>query len=127
MGSACSKGHPTRDLLTSVHLQYRLVRSMHQHFDDLYEVVEVIGEGSTSKISKIKRKAVSPNEDDDDMYFALKEIDLTMVRAEFLDELENEIKLLKALVSAQAYTSRTQRLSSTTNARHPESIHISEP
>jgi hypothetical protein len=68
----------------------------------------VIGEGSTSKISKIKRRVMLPNETEpneyvDDVYFALKEIDFeTMVRAEFLDELENETKLLKALVSAQA-------------------------
>ncbi len=101
---------------------------MHRHFHDLYEVVDVIGEGSTSKISKIKRNAVSPTEDDDDVYFALKEIDFTMVSAEFLDELENEIKLLKALVRAQGrWTPRTPRLSSTKTTHHLESIHTSWP
>jgi len=117
MGSACSKRQAKKDLLTSDHLQYGMVRSMHRHCHDLYEVVEVLGEGSTSKISKVKKRVMLSNDtelsdDDHDVYFALKEIDLTMVSASTLDELENEIKLLKALVRALIWTARIPQLSS---------------
>jgi hypothetical protein len=108
----------------------------------MYEIVEVIGQGSTAKISKIKRReAVRRREPSSSQhsrsgrnstlhqqradssvteasstgsnhpkpstlqqptkYFALKEIDVSMIKAEILDEFENEIKLLKRLVSAQ--------------------------
>ena len=75
-----------------------------------------------------RTETAEPNEDAEDMYFALKEIDLTMVRAEFLDELENEIKLLKALVSAQNCTPRTPAAVISHNhiVHHAEFIHISE-
>ena len=102
---------------------------MHRHCHDLYEVVEVLGEGSTSKISKVKKRVMLSNDtelsdDDHDVYFALKEIDLTMVSASTLDELENEINLLKALVRALIWTARIPQLSSVKTTHHPEFLYV---
>ena len=105
-----------------------LVREQHVDFDELYEIVELIGEGSISNISKIKRKESaeggssrpdfvhrkdivtkgSSNREEPTReltndhkshpteYFALKEIDLSFVKQEYIDELHNELEMLKS-------------------------------
>jgi hypothetical protein len=108
----------------------------------MYEVVEVIGQGSTAKISRIKRREIprikhslsllrrsrssrislpersdsfgestsfdqsKSNSNTPVKYFALKEIDINMVNADILDEFENEIRLLKGLVSKESSNKR---------------------
>lgn len=154
MGSLCGKEKAHMSLLTSAHFQYRLVFSMHQSFENTYEIVQVIGQGSTARISKIKRRepnrrressshslqrkplrnsasqrteshhgtdasstaSIHQSESQSELqsqslpqptkYFALKEIDLSMVKDEILDEFENEIKLLKGLVRTHTFTTR---------------------
>lgn len=131
MGAICGKEKAPTAMLTSAHFPHRFVFSIHQSFDSLYEVVEVIGHGSTAKISRIKRRETpsirrpssllrrsrssrislperadtvagstafeQSNSKSPVKYYALKEIDVNMIKAEILDEFENEIRLLKGL------------------------------
>ena len=124
MGAGCCKeGAAAEQLLNSENLSHNLVREQERDFHDIYEVVEVIGEGSISRISKIKKKDVGGSsrlsvvirrnakkqgkqvEKQSNygryptVYCALKEIDLLMVKQEYIEELNNEINLLKGLVS----------------------------
>jgi hypothetical protein len=124
MGAGCCKeGAAAEQLLNSENLSHNLVREQERDFHDIYEVVEVIGEGSISRISKIKKKDVGGSsrlsvvirrnakkqgkqvETQSNygryptVYCALKEIDLSMVKREYIEELNNEINLLKGLVS----------------------------
>ena len=106
MGSACCKqGMAVEEVLTDQHLNCKLVRERQTDFHDRYEIVEVIGEGSISKISKIKRKDVpeAPLESKElanpsDHYYALKEIHTGVIDPALLAEMNNEIDLLKRLV-----------------------------
>jgi serine/threonine protein kinase len=82
------------------------VRDRPTDFNDVYEVVEIIGDGSISVISKIKRREsaiggsshadLNPK-DRPVEYLALKEIDLSLVDRRYLDELRNEVEMLKSL------------------------------
>jgi calcium-dependent protein kinase len=93
MGAVCcgeKKGHT--GVLDKNHLQHNLVSSKTKDFHDVYEIVELIGEGSISRISKVRKKG----EKDGTMY-ALKEIELSLVKKEYIDELINEIELLKGI------------------------------
>jgi serine/threonine protein kinase len=112
MGGVCCKDDSAvEEILTSEHLSHNLVREQHRQFDENYEIVEVIGEGSISKISKIKRKEIVVKSLGrtlrktlsnavlyPDVYYALKEIDTTMVSDVSIEEFHNEIELLKSLV-----------------------------
>lgn len=123
MGATCGKEMAilvVRDeLVTSNYFQDKLIKSTaNQRFDELYETVEVIGEGSTCKVSKIKKREStrSPSkrrrssvgdegqeeaalaEATPGKFFALKVINTDIVKPEFLDEMENEINLLQGLV-----------------------------
>ena len=68
---------------------------------DYYEKVKVIGEGSTCKIYAVRRKGETKNEkgddDDDDNLLALKEIAKDQVDGVFLEELRNEVAILRTL------------------------------
>jgi serine/threonine protein kinase len=121
MGGACSKqGAARENVLGAEHLQHNLLRDQTKELEDVYEIVEVIGEGSISRISKVKKREVGgtarlsvvqrrteEKSDGDasyqsksefpDVYFALKEIDLSFVNKVYLDEMVNEIELLKSL------------------------------
>jgi len=101
-------------------LQHHLVREQKRDFHDVYSVVGLIGEGSISNIYKImkiqshrrgsarlrgsirrrsavfrtslkpeRRKTVTGE------VYALKEIDISYVKEGYVDELRNEIELLK--------------------------------
>mmetsp|Transcript_13686 Transcript_13686/g.19991 ORF Transcript_13686/g.19991 Transcript_13686/m.19991 type:complete len:523 (+) Transcript_13686:87-1655(+) len=59
-----------------------------------YDVVKVIGEGSMGTVSEVRRKQ-STNKADSS--YALKSIVLSRISKEFLDELRNEIDILKHL------------------------------
>ena len=99
-------------------LQHYLVREQHCDFHDVYDVVGLIGEGSISNIYKITKKKPSSRLDSNvrrkrsllrktpklarrgtktGEVYALKEIDFSYVREGYVDELRNEIELLKDL------------------------------
>lgn len=113
MGAICGKEKAQMAMLTSAHFPHQFVFSIHQSFDSIYEVVEVIGQGSTAKVSRIRRRETRTMKDRESTslasdqsnskspvkYFALKEINVNMVKPEILDAFENEIRLLKGLVS----------------------------
>ena len=111
MGGVCCKEASVEEVLTSENLSHNLVREQRRSFDQSYEIVEVIGEGSISKISKIKRKEIkvkslgrtlrktlSSTIFYPDVYYALKEIDTSMISDVSVMEFHNEIELLKSLV-----------------------------
>lgn len=111
MGAICGKEKAQMAMLTSAHFPHRFVFSIHQSFDSTYEVVEAIGQGSTAKVSRIRRRETrtikerestslasdQSNSKSPVKYFALKEINVNMVKPEILDAFENEIRLLKGL------------------------------
>jgi hypothetical protein len=113
MGSNCTKESSNQDLLNSNHVQFKLMQSMHNEpFDGTYDQVDQIGTGSTCQVMKVKllrwRQRKVPKEDRDSTlihdcetsrHFAIKEI--SGVTAEMITEFENEIKLLKAIVSVK--------------------------
>lgn len=122
-GVCCKEDRAIEEVLTSEHLSHNLVREQRRRFDENYEVVEVIGEGSISKISKIKRKKIKVTPQTrslrktlsnvvifPDVYYALKEIDTSMVSDVAIEEFHNEIELLKSLVRFVAYAFTTRWL-----------------
>ncbi|CAJ1932328.1 unnamed protein product [Cylindrotheca closterium] len=71
---------------------------------DYYEKVKVIGEGSTCKIFAVRRKRSSSfqededdNDEDQQSLLALKEISKDQVDGTFLEELRNEVAILRTL------------------------------
>lgn len=97
MGAACCKDDATpkdetaSELLKERNLQTALTVDKTGHdFHDSYDVIKVIAMGSISKISLIKKRGT-------DKFYALKEIDTTHVKKHLLQELVNEINLLKPL------------------------------
>lgn len=103
-------------------LQRHLVREQHRDFHDVYEVVGLIGEGSISNIYKIVKKKNDRRRSSSFLRrrsslllrqsqklvvvrratisgeaYALKEIDTSFVKEGLVDELRNEIDLLKDL------------------------------
>ena len=100
MGVVCCKEEPF--VLEEENIHTHLVRDQNRDFNEVYDVVKIIGHGSISTISKIKKTGM----DEKDMktsktkintYYALKEIDMSIVEKHLIEELENEINLLKAL------------------------------
>ena len=113
MGSNCTKESSNEDLLNSNHVQFKLMQSMHNEpYDGIYDQVGQIGTGSTCQVMKVKapiwrlRKALKESKDSNphvndfetSRHFAIKEI--SGFSAGMITEFENEIKLLKAIVSA---------------------------
>jgi len=99
MGAVCCKGEQ-RKVLEEEILYTRLVQDQKgRDFADSYEVVKVIGVGSISKISLItpKKKMADSRRPSNADFYALKEIDMSIVEKHLIEELENELKLLKAL------------------------------
>lgn len=105
MGDCCSTPESQDNSL-----QRNLVRERKQDFHEVYDVVGLIGEGSISNIYKIVKKedqvGGSANKFDPvkpakrtrhGEIYALKEIDLRFVEESEIDELRNEINLLKEL------------------------------
>jgi serine/threonine protein kinase len=98
-----------------------------QRFDQLYEILEEIGQGGLSIIYKIRKrhhpvggsarsltrgkswkrlqperfnradKALRPQQHTRDILFALKVIDLSMVQGDKIEQLKNEVEILKML------------------------------
>ena len=107
MGGACCKDkRAAEEEDRSHHLNCKLVRDRQTDFYNKYEVVEVIGEGSISVISKIKRREVdepalesSEQSTPSDHYYALKVIKTSIINPAVLAEMNNEIDLLRSLVS----------------------------
>ena len=104
-GACCKQGMAVEEVLTTQHLNCKLVRERQTDFHDKYEIVEVIGEGSISTISKIRRKDVpetapesSELSNPSDHYYALKVIHTSIINSDVLAEMNNEIDLLKRLV-----------------------------
>lgn len=100
MGAECCKEEPF--VLEEENLHAHLVRDQNRDFSEVYDVVKVIGHGSISTISKIKKKVLDEkgmrtSKTKIDTYYALKEIDMSIVENHLMEELENEINLLKAL------------------------------
>jgi calcium-dependent protein kinase len=138
--SGRAAGAELKHMESSSILHSNLVREQHVDFHKIYTVVDLIGEGSISNISKIKKKqsaiggssrpdfvesqkhrhlkksdetkpkslsgklakttsgtknALTSNHQPE--YYALKEIDLSFVKKEYVDELRNEVELLKSL------------------------------
>jgi len=62
---------------------------------DYYEKVKVIGEGSTCKIYAVRRKGSF--HEDEQQFLALKEISKDQVDGVFLEELRNEVAILRTL------------------------------
>jgi hypothetical protein len=112
MGSNCTKESYNEDLLNSNHVQFKLMQSMHNEpYDGIYDQVGQIGTGSTCQVMKVRaprwrlRKALKEsidsnllNDCETSRHFAIKEI--SGFSAGMISEFENEIKLLKAIVSA---------------------------
>jgi len=99
MGAVCCKGEQ-RKVLEEEILYTRLVQDQKgRDFADSYEVVKVIGVGSISKISLItpKKQMDDSRRPSNANFYALKEIDMSIVEKHLIEELENELKLLKAL------------------------------
>jgi hypothetical protein len=128
MGAFCCKEQRTTEkVLTQDTLAHHLVRSKKQEITDKYDVVELIGKGSISTISKIRRVPCDSAQDVKDKeetitsptnlpirgyqksesidanpineFYALKEIDMTMISQVTVEELKNEIDILSSLVS----------------------------
>ena len=102
MGAKCCKEEPL--IVGEETLQTHLVRDQSRNFYDVYDVVKIIGHGSISTISKIKKKKQSningmktTKKTKPHLYFVLKEMDTSIIETNRIDELENEITLLKAL------------------------------
>lgn len=105
MGATCCKqGKAAEEVFTTDNLNCKLVRERGTEFNETYEVVEVIGEGSISTISKIRRKVAETAQESPevstvpDQYYAVKEINTLIVDPTVVAEMENEIDLLKRLV-----------------------------
>jgi hypothetical protein len=112
MGNWCSRGTAKNQtlLLNENHLSYQMVQSMHaKSYENDIAILDQIGEGNTCKIQKVEMKrsryhqkmtTLSTNDEFCffPRYFAMKEIDTRTVNAGLLDEFENEIALLKAMV-----------------------------
>jgi hypothetical protein len=124
MGAFCCKDEDAIEkVLTQDTLARHLVRDKHQEISAKYDVVELIGKGSISTISKIRRRvtcdstsirvinpksssnqelkkveSISTNE-----FYALKEIDMGMISQSTIDELKNEIDILSSLVSISCF------------------------
>lgn len=99
MGAKCCKEEPF--LVGEENLYTHLVRDQSRNFHDVYDVVKIIGHGSISTISKIKKKRSNGDNTKTKtrphLYYVLKEIDTSVIEANRIDELENELTLLKAL------------------------------
>lgn len=106
-------------------LQRNLVREQHRNFHEVYTVVGTIGEGSISNIYKVMKREnvigsssfstdsgkrrpslfrrsrsgsrVKERKTITGKVYALKEIDITYVREGFVDELRNEVEILRSL------------------------------
>jgi serine/threonine protein kinase len=122
MGATCCKeGKATEEVLTTEQINCKLVRDRGTEFHDTYEVVEVIGEGSISTISKIKRKVAETAQQSSevstapDHYYAVKEINTLVVSPAVVAEMNNEIDLLKRLVCFPHFLSSQQNLMLTTH------------
>jgi hypothetical protein len=112
MGSNCTKESYNEDLLNSNHFQFKLMQSIHNEpYDGIYDQVGQIGTGSTCQVMKVKvprwrqrkvlRESIDStliNDFETSRHFAIKEI--SGFSAGMITEFENEIKLLKAIVSA---------------------------
>lgn len=69
---------------------------------DRYEIIKQVGEGSISNIYLVKRKLESVDTEEREQHlsenlYALKEIDVSLVEPRFLDEMRNEINLMKLM------------------------------
>jgi len=71
-----------------------LVVTKQRDFRDDYKVEKRIGEGSISNIYKIRAKSGS-SDIQKGMLYALKEIDTSLVKPEFIEEMRNEIALMR--------------------------------
>jgi serine/threonine protein kinase len=71
-----------------------LIVTKQKDFREDYKVVKRVGEGSISNIYKIRAKSASSEIQKDKLY-ALKEIDTSLVKPEFMDEMRNEIALMR--------------------------------
>ena len=114
MGNLCTRETVRNQktlLLNANHLPYQMVQSMHpKSYENDIAILDQIGEGTTCKIQKVEMKksrryhqkmtTLSTNDESCffPRYYALKEIDSRTVNAGLLDEFENEITLLKAMV-----------------------------
>jgi hypothetical protein len=120
MGNYCIKDQRTEFLLNSSHMRLSMVQSIHKQPYDTLDFVDRIGEGSTCRINKVELKdtchktttskkctTLQSKESNEEKsikckrsrYFAMKElVDLETVNDFHLNELENEIRLLRALV-----------------------------
>lgn len=73
-----------------------LVITRQTNFREDYNVVKRVGEGSISNIYKVRTKSASGANVEKDKLYALKEIDTSlMVKPEFLEDMRNEIALLR--------------------------------
>lgn len=115
MGATCCKqGKATEEVFTTDHLNCKLFRERLTEFHDTYEVVEVIGEGSISTISKIRRKVAETVQESSglsnapDQFYAVKEINTLVVNPAVVAEMDNEIDLLKRLVRVPHFITSQQ-------------------
>ena len=72
-----------------------LIVTKQKTFREDYKVVSRIGEGSISNIYKIR--ASTKSEIQKDKLYALKEIDTSLVKPEYMDEMRNEIALMRKI------------------------------
>jgi hypothetical protein len=119
MGNQCIKHQRKEILLNSSHIRFSMIQSIHNQPYDSLKLVGQIGEGSTCRINKVELKEIchksSPSttsttehsktcaeqnsmQNNRSRYFAIKELDLSSVKEAHLNEFENEIKILRAIV-----------------------------
>jgi serine/threonine protein kinase len=73
-----------------------LIVTKQTNFREDYDIVKRIGEGSISNIYKVRAKSASVDIEKDKLY-ALKEIDISLVKPEFMEEMRNEIALMRSI------------------------------
>jgi serine/threonine protein kinase len=120
MGLICCKPDKSQKV-TEHSFRANLVREQKRDYHDFYNVVSLIGESSISNIYKIKKKALAiggssrklsrsngvdktvpgtrnnRKKTHGGQVYALKEIDLAFIKKGYVEELRNEIDLLKHL------------------------------